>query len=576
LCAVVEKLSRIGINNVIVLVVALRKKGPWKEGLNSKLDDFGEKRFTEQTLNALLEQADELDRQLKSQPRFHTQQAPEPQPQLHQEPWLQPDREMQRERELNARPMSPQLTRSSSFGGDNDQISTSREACRAASDVDVSDDASRALAACHTDPTQEFCIVADSLNIHDKPALRSLVIGTKIQGEVLVAISERFDGWVELANGCGWVLREVLQSGRVKKVLKEVGPLPCRALVGPLLGLGPQKFKVAEWPPAMVFAEPVNTSEALEVREGGTDVFAEAQAFNGWVRLVDGRWMPAIDPEHGTVLICTSAQERQSQKAKLKKVEAALAEAEAQKERSTLQGAIASAKATGLKVWLTEFKQREARRMRLRGRINSAVGNSAELRACVNEASAAEFADEALLSKCLLRKLDHEHKRFAGEHEIFLEQIMTAAASGNLAAVKAARDAAKAAGVDKTAIARAYALGQTTKRETEIQGDAKHAKPLLDNLSCEAQVEPCDEQLSFEGCWVNEVGEYMATIRNKQLLFPGDVACTMHFSGDMAFAVEISAEEVFAAQLDARGRLIWDDGDVWLRQCGDSKSAHKP
>lgn len=71
----------------------------------------------------------------------------------------------------------------------------------------------------------------------------------------------------------------------------------------------------------------------------------------------------------------------------------------------------------------------------------------------------------------------------------------------------------------------------------------------------------------LRGSWTNESarGRSVFEIRGKHVISRSGSMKDLTFQGPNSFAMERGAGRVRAAQLDQFGRLLWDDGNVWVR-----------
>eukprot|EP00811_Abedinium_folium_P019072 NODE_28002_length_492_cov_4.964384.p2 GENE.NODE_28002_length_492_cov_4.964384~~NODE_28002_length_492_cov_4.964384.p2 ORF type:complete len:138 (+),score=50.22 NODE_28002_length_492_cov_4.964384:3-416(+) len=126
--------------------------------------------------------------------------------------------------------------------------------------------------------------------------------------------------------------------------------------------------------------------------------------------------------------------------------------------RGGTEGAVAMARAVGMKIVLEELEERELERWMLRERTLSARATESELWRVVQEAASLDFPDVVQLAQERRLAVAEDHQRMAPEHERLLKEVAAAAASGDGDAIRAASTAAKAAGVAKKSIARMHAL----------------------------------------------------------------------------------------------------------------------
>jgi len=106
------------------------------------------------------------------------------------------------------------------------------------------------------------------------------------------------------------------------------------------------------------------------------------------------------------------------------------------------------------------LREKEAARNELRLRVQSSSGHEKELHVIRMEAEAAGFTDVVDLAAKAIVEAAEQSKSRACTHETLLKQVTEAAAIGDIAEIKRAREAAKQAGIPMKAIAKAYALGQ--------------------------------------------------------------------------------------------------------------------
>lgn len=411
--AVMAKLSRVKIENVITLVCALRNKGAWSDGINKRLETAGEKRFAEKTLQALCDQADELDRKLQA------------------------------EREKLAAARAASTARKEVT----ERAATSmRGADRSSKDAELV--AERAL------PAKVFKVVHRVVHVHKKPFWDSPRLGKKMHGRLVVAAEETFDGWVRLVREPGWMLKD-MRGQRCEGVLLEPqGDTPILAVPEVVWDPGPQKLEVVFEPHVAVYAAPILTAEPVGLRRRGEEVHAEMQSYNGWVRLASNAgWMQSYSAD-GERLLSWKKMPLD------KELGAAKAELYRMSDGHTYGafGPVAAAKSAGLRAFVGQLEAKQQLQRSLRERIVGAGGDKRKLRVCAADAAAAEFPDEVALAERLLKEALVQQEQEAPKHEMLLEQLATAAASGDTLAVRTAREAAKNAGVSKKEIARVYAL----------------------------------------------------------------------------------------------------------------------
>merc|ERR1719282_602668 len=411
--AVLAKLSRIKIENVITLVCALRNKGAWSDGLNKTLEIAGEKRFAEKTIQALRDQADELDHKLQT------------------------------EREKLAAVRAASSARKEATKA----VATSMHGTDRSS-KDAGHAAERAL------PAKVFKVVHRVVHVHKKPFWYSPRLGKKMHGRLVVAAEETFDGWVRLVREPGWMLKD-MRGQRCEGVLLEPqGDAPILAVPEVVWDPGPQKFEVVFEPHVPVYAAPILTAEPVGLRRRGEEVHAEMQSYNGWLRLASNAgWMQSYSPDGEQFL----SWKKWSLDKELGTAKAELARMGDGHTYGAF-GPVAKAKSAGLQVFVGQLEAKQEQQRNLRERIVGAGGDERKLRVCAADAAAAELPDEVALAERLLNEAVIQRAQAAPEHDMLLERLATAAASGDALAIRAAREAAKNSGVSKKEIARVYAL----------------------------------------------------------------------------------------------------------------------
>lgn len=425
------------------------------------------------------------------------------------------------------------------------------------------------------------------------------------------------------------------------------------------------------------------------------------QTYGGWIRLEnDTGWMLTKDASLGPLLRCKEIlnehsfqQGEQTHTASMTQPQQgrtdgsaamrALDEAVAGNNVGALRAALGRAHAAGLgkmethsaEIALAGLIAQEARldalRRGFRHRIEQAKGDERKLRECVDDCAKEGLHEETILAQRLLEEVLANKSKKQQQHAEVLDRLAVAAASGDRAEIKAARDAAKKAGVEMKEIARIFSLNTINSGEQGTQSEkitlapvegtqfsiesesreptglaqhseqiealelpetSEHAPVVAIKMApveltvpantteepgssmatigmntapvgsssieswvcseceflnstlrmvCEACDEPrqvsqspvaveTDRYVNVDGRWVGaDSGEWMATITNGDTVQWADgPAVAIKWLSQASFSCEMSAEgvtETFAAELDAEGRLVWCDGDIWIR-----------
>merc|ERR1712151_1018901 len=100
--------------------------------------------------------------------------------------------------------------------------------------------------------------------------------------------------------------------------------------------------------------------------------------------------------------------------------------------------------------------QKNNERVALQQRIEKAAGNEEDLQECIQNAIAAGFEDEAAKAQKMKQQAIEDKLNMDDVHAQLLKNVTAAAATGNPDAIKAARDAAKKAGIKTKDIGRAF------------------------------------------------------------------------------------------------------------------------
>ncbi|CAJ1351478.1 unnamed protein product [Effrenium voratum] len=315
-------------------------------------------------------------------------------------------------------------------------------------------------------PSQEYQVVHDFAFVRLEPNLLGSICGKKLKGDTFRASEETWDGWVKLQGQPGYVIKDMAGKQNIGQVLAGIGrclPLVMEEVQG---SDAPLVFEVVYQPFVAVRIGPDKTRPLQGTRKFGDKVRAVGQAYGGWIRLCaedGGGYMLTADQELGQLLKCRTLEERKGQVA-------ALQSASRQRDPAALAEAVQGAKKCGVggaeleaaEVQLRRLKQREALRKELVQRAAAAKeeGREDRLRKCLQEAEEEGLEQERQAMQQALDTLVASKAETQREHDVLLEQLAQAAASGDVAEIKAARNAAKAGGVPMKEIARIFALNQ--------------------------------------------------------------------------------------------------------------------
>lgn len=402
--SVCEKLSKITVVDLPSLLRALQSEG--SSGVNQRLKTAGEKAFTDQTARALRQHAKKVS-----------------------------DEETARVARTSAPPE------------------------RAAPSPQTS-------ASLPPLPTQEYRVVHEFAYVRQDPSLHSPLCGKKDQGETVHACEETFDGWIKLYGQPGYIIKDMAGKQGIGKILSAVGKQPSLVLPEQQATSTPLLFEVVYKPLVAVRTAPSKSRPIQGTRKLGEQVRADAQGFGGWIKVCaedGGGWMLTADPDLGQLLSCKMLEQRQQQVKALHRAAAAgdaaaLGDAlhVAKRPRAGLGGeAISSAERE-----LRQIREREAVRKDLLQRASTAKadGKDTKLRNCIEEADQMGFAQEKRAMQEALDNLLVTKAETQKEHDVLLDNLAAAAASGDVAQIKVARNAAKEGGVPMKEIARVFAL----------------------------------------------------------------------------------------------------------------------
>mmetsp|Transcript_80951 Transcript_80951/g.203693 ORF Transcript_80951/g.203693 Transcript_80951/m.203693 type:complete len:961 (-) Transcript_80951:54-2936(-) len=468
-------------------------------------------------------------------------------------------------------------------------------------------------------PPREYEVVHDLVYVRQAPSLESRAINQRSRGAHVAAVEETFEGWVKLDGKPGWILKELRTGNSIRELLRPIGPKPemlAASEVAPTWG--PKEFEVVFGPQVVVRNKPSKGAPALGIKKQGQVVLAETQTYNGWVRLAEGAgWMLTADPQHGQLLRCLYAEEIKGKREAGRSAQNELMQASAGQDVQRLQQAIAQSRKAGVdssqvaaaEASLTRLRQHEQRRRELRTAVDQAERDATQLREVLDTCVAEGFAEEAAVAQGCLDRLLQAQDREAHEHAELLDALARATASGDMTALKRARDAAKKGGVPTKEIARVYALhsrkepeaaplpaeaaaavdaeaaeaaeaarATETARAAAAASAAEAARSATNSRSGTIPEQPaaevaaaggfgeegCELGSPFDGAWTGLSGEFMASIRGRTIFWCDGPAKELQLVSNVAVSTEMF-DEVFSAEMDAQGRLVWSDGDIWTR-----------
>lgn len=326
-------------------------------------------------------------------------------------------------------------------------------------------------------PVQEFEVVHGPVYVRERPSSEAPALAAKAVGERFAGARETFDGWVKLDAALGWVLKDLRGRRGIGATIRPVGLQPLLAAPELAAEPGTQRFRVEVEPHVVLYAAPGRTARVQGVSKCGEELVAEAQTYNGWVKLASrGGWAMAFDleAEGGApvrLLRCVSQEEQRARQKEL--AQSALSRSGAGEEETPAGGAGAGGEAAAeaarsrqarLRMGLcsaAEFRllEEQAALQALRARVlealpRCAAAGESRLRELLEACHCSGLEEEAAqLQQALGRRAQDE-----AAHAPLLEALAVAAASGDAGAVKEARDAAKRGGVPARALARAFAL----------------------------------------------------------------------------------------------------------------------
>jgi len=308
-------------------------------------------------------------------------------------------------------------------------------------------------------PTRQHRVIQDVAYVRERPDRDAPVLSVKEKGTLVEAVEETFDGWIRLTAESGWMLKALHGQHENKIILELVGVPAALAVQEVADEPGPQEIVVASGP-VHVRVGPSTSANDVGMRDVGSTLIGEVQTYHGWIRLTNGQgWVKAVDPDEHQILTFPFAEELTEQRAKLEKARSLLFEACAQTEADVLQKAISKARLGGVaekdiaraETSFADHCKRQQERLQLQEDICQQAWSEKKLRMCLKTATDNDFSEEAVLAQqCLNHLLD--------DHAHLLQALAGAAASGDLAAIAAARDAAKRSGVSAKDVARTFAL----------------------------------------------------------------------------------------------------------------------
>ncbi|CAE7821393.1 Nlrc3 [Symbiodinium sp. CCMP2456] len=322
-------------------------------------------------------------------------------------------------------------------------------------------------------PVQRWEVVHDLAMVREMPSLAARALARKDRGEIVHSAEETFDGFLKLHGEEGWCAKDCQGKLGLGTLLRRLPGQQDMVLAAdfPAPGSGPQHFKVIFSPSVAVRAAPSTDANIISARRVGEVVLAESQTYSGWIRLEgDGGWMLSRHPQHGVLLQPafdkarpqegqdegfdnmdqvvqdTLQRHRASQAAPSdlhrpsSQPERPAADAEQQKAEQRRAAEAQRARELEEKRRQEEDrrqKQAEEEQRRKQEEIRRVQEEQERRRQREEEAKRAKETEEAKVAAVQL----------AAEQERLLDAFADAAASGDPAKIKVARDAAKKGGV---------------------------------------------------------------------------------------------------------------------------------
>ena len=100
----------------------------------------------------------------------------------------------------------------------------------------------------------------------------------------------------------------------------------------------------------------------------------------------------------------------------------------------------------------------------------------------------------------------------------------------------------------------------------EAPNCARDRAPQLQGLLGLETAPVVERKRPFDGRWCSDKGVFVATIKNKRILWDGGGGDHLqHLSGGEV-SVCPGGGKAYRGKLDAEGRLVWSDGDHWIRE----------
>lgn len=122
--------------------------------------------------------------------------------------------------------------------------------------------------------------------VREEPSLHADVLGQRRRGTQVKAEQVTMDGWVKLADEPGWMVTHLRGVHGLGEMLRPVDAEASGHLV--IDGYHEQGLCCLDvvFDQVPVRRRPDRSSQALQLRRRGERVFARAQRFDGWLRLV--------------------------------------------------------------------------------------------------------------------------------------------------------------------------------------------------------------------------------------------------------------------------------------------------
>mmetsp|Transcript_6075 Transcript_6075/g.10899 ORF Transcript_6075/g.10899 Transcript_6075/m.10899 type:complete len:1558 (-) Transcript_6075:114-4787(-) len=463
--AVVKKLSKIGIESVPNLCSLLRED---KESLNLKLREVKAKEFGSATMGGLVTAARRWDQVRR------------------EKEWREEAAKRHREKAAPPKPADAKPKKS--------KTETPTETTADAQDA----------ASLHVEVrVLRFKVVHDKALVRDQPRLDAPVIGCKSKFDVVGATEETFDGWVRLSEDPGWILRDMGGHRGIDEVLaplakpflvaatedlegpRQLAPLgrPVFSAVEKTAGQG-RKFQVLFSPKVNVYAQPDQKSALLVALNKDEEVIADAQTYDGWLRIrMPGPggafkhcFVLAVDLTRGVMLQCSELEEKRAQLAQIYQAEDDLAAALGALDVDGLERALDYA----TKVGVDKEKIEEAQRVMVQLERHAAEMREAEAKLKERKEEIRRIIERDRFNEGELQEILLYVEREAWADEITLvSRYLADLGKRNKDERRAVRERIKLSKGNQVKLVKCLEIAEKAKFDSEV----KLAQRLLDELA---------------------------------------------------------------------------------------------